>query len=93
MTSGGTIRALVGNREFRGMWIGSTVSTFGDQLAAVALSLLVFERTQSPAWTALTWSLTLFPPLREKLIWSPRYTASPPHAWFRERLVEVAKAL
>jgi MFS family permease len=53
----------VGNREFRGMWIGSTVSTVGDQLAAVALSLLVFERTQSPAWTALTWSLTLFPPL------------------------------
>ncbi|WP_158848236.1 MFS transporter [Saccharothrix deserti] len=63
MTSGGTIRALVGNREFRGMWIGSTVSTFGDQLAAVALSLLVFERTHSPAWTALTWSLTLFPSL------------------------------
>ncbi|MFI9012211.1 MFS transporter [Actinosynnema sp. NPDC053489] len=53
----------MGNREFRGLWIGSTVSTVGDQLAAVALSLLVFERTQSPAWTALTWSLTLFPPL------------------------------
>ncbi|MGM1065582.1 MFS transporter [Saccharothrix sp. Mg75] len=53
----------MGNREFRGMWIGSTVSTVGDQLAAVALSLLVFERTQSAAWTALTWSLTLFPPL------------------------------
>lgn len=33
------------------------------------------------------------PPLREKLIWNPRYTASPAHAWFRERLVEVAKAL
>ncbi|WP_233439167.1 MFS transporter [Lentzea atacamensis] len=50
-------------REFRAMWIGSTASTAGDQLAAVALSLLVFERTQSAAWTALTWSLTLFPPL------------------------------
>jgi DNA-binding transcriptional LysR family regulator len=33
------------------------------------------------------------PPLREKLIWSPRYTASPAHAWFRARLVEVAEAL
>lgn len=33
------------------------------------------------------------PPLREKLIWSPRYTASPPHAWFRERIAEVADAL
>jgi DNA-binding transcriptional LysR family regulator len=33
------------------------------------------------------------PPLREKLIWSPRYTASPAHAWFRARLVEVAQGL
>jgi DNA-binding transcriptional LysR family regulator len=33
------------------------------------------------------------PPLREKLIWSPRYTASPAHAWFRAQLVEVAQAL
>ncbi|MFD4676813.1 MFS transporter [Lentzea sp. NPDC058450] len=63
MTARGTVRELVGLREFRAMWIGSTASTAGDQLAAVALSLLVFERTQSAAWTALTWSLTLFPPL------------------------------
>ena len=33
------------------------------------------------------------PPLREKLIWSPRYTASPAHAWFRARIAEVAEAL
>lgn len=33
------------------------------------------------------------PPLREKLIWSPRYTASPAHAWFRGRVAEVAQAL
>ncbi|WP_434451589.1 MFS transporter [Lentzea sp. E54] len=63
MTARGALRELLGLREFRAMWIGSTVSTAGDQLAAVALSLLVFERTQSAAWTALTWSLTLFPPL------------------------------
>ncbi|MET9230933.1 MFS transporter [Lentzea sp. NPDC003310] len=63
MTTRGTLRELAAMREFRAMWIGSTVSTAGDQLAAVALSLLVFERTQSVAATALTWSLTLFPPL------------------------------
>ncbi|MGW4212763.1 MFS transporter [Lentzea sp. NPDC004789] len=63
MTTRGALRELVGLREFRAMWIGSTASTAGDQLAAVALSLLVFERTHSAAWTALTWSLTLFPPL------------------------------
>ena len=33
------------------------------------------------------------PPLREKLIWSPRYTASAAHAWLRTRLTEVAAAL
>jgi MFS family permease len=63
MTTRGALRELVSLREFRAMWIGSTVSTAGDQLAAVALSLLVFERTRSVAATALTWSLTLFPPL------------------------------
>jgi DNA-binding transcriptional LysR family regulator len=33
------------------------------------------------------------PPLREKLIWSPRYTASAAHTWLRARLAEVAAAL
>jgi LysR family transcriptional regulator, nod-box dependent transcriptional activator len=33
------------------------------------------------------------PPLREKLIWSPRFTASAAHAWLRARLAEVAGAL
>ncbi|MEJ2857367.1 MULTISPECIES: MFS transporter [unclassified Saccharothrix] len=93
MTSGGTIRALVGNREFRGMWIGSTVSTLGDQLAAVALSLLVYERTGSPAWTALTWSLTLLPSLVSGplLGWIadrfPRRTVMVTCAWLQAALV------
>jgi DNA-binding transcriptional LysR family regulator len=33
------------------------------------------------------------PPLREKLVWSPRFTASAPHAWLRDLLVEVAKSV
>jgi hypothetical protein len=33
------------------------------------------------------------PRLREQLVWSPRYSASAAHAWLRERLVEVARAL
>jgi len=63
MTSGGTLRALVGFREFRGMWIATSVSTAGDQLATIALSLLVFERTKSPAWTAATYAMTMLPTL------------------------------
>lgn len=33
------------------------------------------------------------PPLREKLVWNPRFTASPGHVWMRERLVEAAGTL
>jgi LysR family transcriptional regulator, nod-box dependent transcriptional activator len=33
------------------------------------------------------------PPLRETLFWSPRVTASPAHAWLRERFCEAAKAI
>ena len=33
------------------------------------------------------------PPLREKLVWNPRFTASPGHAWMRAQLVELAQAL
>lgn len=35
----------------------------GDQLARVALSILVFARTGSPAWTALTYAMTILPNL------------------------------
>jgi len=33
------------------------------------------------------------PPLREKLIWSPRYTASAAHIWLRTQLSQVAASL
>lgn len=51
------------------------------------------ERLQRAADIRLVELPFEIPPLREKLIWSPRYTASPAHAWFRARLVEVAQAL
>jgi hypothetical protein len=51
------------------------------------------ERLQQAADIRLVELPLDIPPLREKLIWSPRYTASPAHAWFRARLVEVAQAL
>jgi len=33
------------------------------------------------------------PPLREKLVWNPRFTTSPGHTWMREQIVELARAL
>jgi MFS family permease len=50
-------------REFRMLWIADAQSAAGDQLARVALSLLVFERTSSSALTALTYALTYLPAL------------------------------
>jgi MFS family permease len=49
------------NAEFRGMWFARGLSLLGDQLARVALSVLVFERTGSAAWTGLVYALTYLP--------------------------------
>jgi DNA-binding transcriptional LysR family regulator len=51
------------------------------------------ERLQRAADIRLVELPIEVPPLREKLIWSPRFTASAAHAWLRAQLVEVAKAL
>jgi predicted MFS family arabinose efflux permease len=48
-------------REFRVLWLADAQSTVGDQLARVALSVLVFERTSSAILTALTYALTFLP--------------------------------
>jgi MFS family permease len=48
-------------REFRTLWLADAQSSVGDQLARVALSVLVFERTSSALLTAATYSLTFLP--------------------------------
>lgn len=49
--------------EFRAIWLAELQSVLGDQLARVALSVLVFTRTNSAAWPALTYALTFLPDL------------------------------
>jgi predicted MFS family arabinose efflux permease len=61
--AGGGFRAAFGVAEFRMLWCASLASIVGDQLARLALSILVFQRTGSPAWTALTYALTMLPGL------------------------------
>ncbi|GAA0211853.1 MFS transporter [Saccharothrix mutabilis subsp. mutabilis] len=56
-------RAAFAVPEFRVLWCAAALSTVGDQLARVALSVLVFQRTGSAAWTALTYALTMLPAL------------------------------
>ncbi|HET9143038.1 MFS transporter, partial [Actinophytocola sp.] len=54
-------RELLGVAEFRALWAAELFSILGDQLARVALALLVFQQTSSAALAALTYALTFAP--------------------------------
>jgi predicted MFS family arabinose efflux permease len=56
-------RDVLAVAEFRALWSAEMISVCGDQLARVALSILVYERTSSAALTALTYALTFVPAL------------------------------
>lgn len=51
------------NSEFRALWLAELSSVVGDQLARVALALVVYAQTSSALLTALTYGLTLVPSL------------------------------
>nr|WP_233223805.1 MFS transporter [Amycolatopsis sp. CA-128772] len=50
-------------RGFRVLWLAGLLSVAGDQLARVALSILVFQRTGSAALSAATYALSMLPAL------------------------------
>ncbi|MEV6283357.1 MFS transporter [Kribbella sp. NPDC051770] len=56
-------RDVFGHTEFRALFLAGILSVAGDQLARVALSVLVYERTASAGLTALTYALTFIPDL------------------------------
>ncbi|QTR03419.1 MFS transporter [Saccharothrix algeriensis] len=56
-------RSVVASGEFRALFAAQLLSVLGDQLARVAVSVLVYERTRSAGWTAVTYGLTYVPDL------------------------------
>ena len=58
-----TYREVFAIGEFRTLWLAQVLSFIGDQLAQVALAVLVFHRTGSPLLTAVTYALTYLPPI------------------------------
>src|SRR5690242_6526164 len=54
-------RMAFGVREFRALWAAEALSQIGDQLARVALAILVYARTNSAALAALTIALSYTP--------------------------------
>jgi predicted MFS family arabinose efflux permease len=56
-----TFREVLGLTEFRALWLAQLLSVAGDQLARVALTLLVFGRTGSPLLAAVTFAASVIP--------------------------------
>jgi predicted MFS family arabinose efflux permease len=56
-----TYREVFAVREFRALWSSVILSTAGDRLALVALTLLVFDRTGSPLLTAAVYAVGYVP--------------------------------
>jgi MFS family permease len=47
--------------EFRALWLAQILSVVGDQLARVALTVLVYDRTTSPLLAAVTYAASFVP--------------------------------
>ncbi|HEY1674323.1 MAG TPA: MFS transporter [Streptosporangiaceae bacterium] len=47
--------------EFRALWLAQILSVAGDQLARVALTVLVYDRTSSPLLAAVTYAASFVP--------------------------------
>jgi hypothetical protein len=56
-----TFRSVFAVREFRALWLAQVLSVAGDQLARVAMTVLVYDQTRSAFWSALTYAVTLVP--------------------------------
>ncbi|GAA2158950.1 MFS transporter [Actinomadura napierensis] len=58
-----TYREVFAVGEFRALWLAQALSFVGDQLAQVALAVLVYQHTGSALQTAVTYALTYLPPI------------------------------
>lgn len=63
--------ALLRVREFRFLWFADAQSLLGDQVARVALSVLVYERTESGLATAAVYALSFLPALLGGVLLGP----------------------
>jgi predicted MFS family arabinose efflux permease len=56
-----TFTSVFAIKEFRALWLAQVLSVLGDQLARVALTLLVYDRTHSALLAALTFAASVLP--------------------------------
>jgi MFS family permease len=58
---GATFRDVFASGEFRALWTAQLLSVVGDQLARVAVTLLVYDRTRSPLLAAVAFAASVVP--------------------------------
>ena len=56
-----TFRDVFAIAEYRALWAGQVLSVTGDQLARVALTVLVYDRTRSALLAAVTFAASVVP--------------------------------
>jgi predicted MFS family arabinose efflux permease len=56
-----TFRDVFAVPEFRALWLAQLLSVTGDQLARVALTILVYDRTRSALLAAITFVVSIVP--------------------------------
>jgi hypothetical protein len=56
-----SFRDVFGLAEFRALWLAQVLSVSGDQLARVALTVLVYDRTRSALLAAVTFAASVVP--------------------------------
>jgi diguanylate cyclase (GGDEF)-like protein len=56
-----TFGDVLANREFRAMYIAQALSVAGDQLARIAVALLVFSRSHSALLTGVSYAISYLP--------------------------------
>jgi MFS family permease len=60
-TGQATWRSLLAVREYRYLWLSYALSLAGDQLARVAIAVLVFTQTHSALLTGVVYAMTFLP--------------------------------
>jgi MFS family permease len=63
MNRSSSFTAVFAIREFQSLWLSQVLSLLGDQLALVALTTLVFQRTSSPFLAATTYAVGMLAPV------------------------------
>jgi hypothetical protein len=68
-----TFRQVFAVPEFRALWSAQMLSVVGDQLARVALTWLVYDRTRSALLAAVTFVASIVPAFAGGLVQDSRF--------------------